>query len=490
MNVLAFDLGASSGRAVAGRVDGNRLAFWEIHRFENSPVRVGERLYWDVLRLFHEMKQGLLKARQTGFSELHSVGIDTWGVDFGLIGAHGELLGNPYHYRDSLIDGKLEEVCAILPKREIFARTGIQFMPINSLYRLYALKQSGSPLLEQAASFLMMPDLLRYFLTGEKKSEWTNASTTQLYNPLTRSWDEYMLQSLGLPAEMFADAVEPGQVVGVLQPSLCTELECPSLPVVAVGEHDTASAVAAIPALTPDFAYLSCGTWSLLGTEVPQPVLNDQALEWNFTNEGGVNRTFRLLKNIMGLWLFEECRRCWAVGGTRLRYDEMVALAHGAKPFQRFIEPDDPMFLHPAHMPKQIQQYCRDTGQSVPESAGEILRCVLESLAMKYRLVLERTEMLSGKRFSGLHLVGGGVNNALLCQCTANAIGRPVWAGPAEATALGNLAVQLIAHGQIRDIREARALLSESLAIKSYEPQEAALWNEAYGLFRQVTACH
>jgi rhamnulokinase len=483
VNLIAFDLGASSGRAVVGQFDGAKITMTEIHRFSNDPVQVGNRLHWDILRLLYEIKQGLLKSSHMGYRNLESMAIDSWAVDFGLIGKHGELLGNPYHYRDHQTDGIMEEVCGLIPPKEIFFRTGIQFMQINTIYHLFAMKKSQSPLLEQADTLLMIPDLLRYFLTGEKKSEFTNATTTQCFNSLAKRWDEELLQRLGLPAHIFSDVVQPGTMVGPLTSTVCKELGIPSIPVIAVAEHDTASAVAAIPTDQKDFAYLSCGTWSLLGTEVPQPILSDQSLEWNFTNEGGVNQTFRLLKNIMGLWLVQECRRIWEKEGNCYSYEQMMEMAKQAKPFQSFIDPDDPAFLHPDHMPKEIQQYCRKTSQPVPQTEGEILRCIMESLALKYRLVLERTEKLVDKTFSGLHMVGGGIHNVMLCQFTANSIGRPVWAGPAEGTALGNLLVQYIALGEIKNIQEARQVVKQSFPIHTYAPQDTESWNQAYGKF-------
>jgi rhamnulokinase len=486
VNVLAFDLGASSGKTVVGQFDGNKLTFKEIHRFSNDPVQVGNRLHWDILRLYYEVKQGILKARNHGYKNIKSMAIDSWAVDFGLIGKHGELLGNPYHYRDHQFIGKMEEVLSIIPKEEIFFRTGIQFMPINTIYQLYALKKSRSPILEQAEDFLMIPDLLRYFLTGEKKSEFTNSTTTQLFNPFTKNWDEKIIEKLELPTHIFRDIVEPGTIIGEIKSTVCDELGIPACSVIAVGEHDTASAVAAVPSDNKEFAYLSCGTWSLLGTEISHPVLNERALDWNFTNEGGVNHTFRLLKNIMGLWLIQECKRTWEKAGHIYDYGEMIQLAEQAKPFQSFIDPDHSMFLNPKNMPWQIQQYCRETNQPVPESTGEILRCILESLALKYRFVLERTEKLVHKNFSGLYMVGGGIKNKMLCQFTANAISRPVWAGPVEATALGNLVVQYIALGYIKDIQEARLLIKESIDIKIYEPKETDEWNCAYEKFCQI----
>jgi rhamnulokinase len=485
MAILAFDLGASSGRALLGRLTDNKLVVEELHRFPNDPVQVGDRLYWDILRLFHEIKQGLLKARHQGI-ELQSMGIDSWAVDFGLIGKSGELLGNPHHYRDSHTEGMMEEVMLKLGKEQLFRRTGLQFLPFNTIYQLAALKKAGSPILEQADLLLMIPDLLRYFLTGEKKGELTNASTTQLLDPLTKQWDQELMQALDLVPGILPETVEAGTPVGVLSQQVCTELGVPSIPVIAVGEHDTASAVAGVPAVGSSFAYISCGTWSLLGTELPDPILTEQALTWNFTNEGGVYGTTRLLKNIMGLWIIQECKRSWDKEGKSFSFDELTLLAEQSKPFQSMMDPDDLMFLNPAHMPKQIQQYCAETQQLVPQNEGEIIRTVVESLALKYRLTLERTEQLTDQRFNGLHMVGGGINNKLLCQFTANAIGRQVWAGPVEASAIGNLVVQYIALGQITDLKEARAIIKQSFPLQTYEPQQRESWEEAYASFRSL----
>lgn len=486
MSILAFDLGASSGKALAGQLVGRRLTITEIHRFPNDPVQVGSRLQWDVLRLFHEMKQGVLKAKHAGH-EPESLGIDSWAVDFGLIGKHGELLGNPYHYRDHHTDGMMEQVFAVAPRESIFARTGIQFLPFNTIFQLYAMKEAQSPLLDAAETLLMIPDLFRYFLTGERRSEFTNASTTQLMNPLLRDWDDTLLAQLGLSRKIFAEIVEPGTVAGSLLPVVSEELGVPVCPVIAVGEHDTASAVASVPSESKHFAYLSCGTWSLMGTEVEQPVLSDRALSWNFTNEGGINGTFRLLKNIMGLWLLQECKRMWEKEGIAATYEELLLQAKQAEPFQSFVDPDHLMFLNPLHMPKQIQQFCRETGQRAPQTYGESVRCILESLAMKYRFILERTERLTEHRFDGLHMVGGGIHNAMLCQFTANAIARPVWAGPAEASAIGNLIVQYIALGQVKDVHEGRSIIKESFPVETYEPHNQAAWEEEYGTFLELT---
>ncbi|UVI28003.1 rhamnulokinase [Paenibacillus spongiae] len=486
MSILAFDLGASSGRALLGRLTDRKIEVEELHRFPNDPVQVGDRLHWDILRLVHEIKQGLLKAKHQDIA-LKSIGIDSWAVDFGFIDKNGELVGNPYHYRDRQTDGAMEALFAELPAKEIFGRTGIQFLQFNTIFQLYALKKANSPWLQQADRFLMIPDLLRYFLTGDMYNEFSNATTTQLYNPIKGNWDGELLDKLGIPQSWFGPILQPGASAGKLRHSVCSELGIDSIPVYAVAEHDTGSAVAAVPALDRSFAYLSCGTWSLMGTEVDQPVINDLAGELNFTNEGGVDGTFRLLKNIMGLWVLQESRREWERTGKSYTFPELVASAEKAAPFAAFIDPDDPMFLHPGDMPAQIRSYCLQTGQQPPEDVGAIVRCILESLALKYRYVLELTERLSGKQFNGLHMVGGGIHNTLLCAWSANAIGKPVWAGPAEGSAIGNLVVQWIAQGELADIWEARQVIRESFPVTVYEPENRSEWEQAYGRFLQIT---
>ncbi len=488
---LAFDLGASSGRAIIGKLDSEagQMTIEEIHRFPNDPVKVGDRLHWDILRLLHEIKQGILSAKHLGYADqIESLAIDSWAVDFGLLAPGGELLGNPYHYRDHQTDGVMDRVIASIGQAKLYAKTGLQFLQFNTIYQLCAIKERNPQLLNQADVLLMIPDLLRYFLTGEKHSEFTNATTTQLINATTHIWDAELLEQLGLPVNLLLPPVPSGTRVGALTASICAELDVPALPVIAVGEHDTASAVVAVPALQEDFAFLSCGTWSLLGSETLQPILSEQALAWNFTNEGGVYGTNRLLKNIMGLWLIQECKRAWDKDGEVLSFAELVKLAELAPPFKSFIDPDDDQFLSPDHMPKQIQQYCRDTQQAVPQTKGELIRCVLESLALKYRLVLERTEQLTGKTYTGLHIVGGGIQNELLCQFTSNAIGREVWAGPVEGSALGNLVVQWIALGYIPNLSEARRLIRNSFPVKTYSPSEERDWGEAYEAFQQVVS--
>lgn len=487
VSTLAFDIGASSGRTILGHLDGDHLAIETLYSFPNTPVWMYKHMYWDILRLLHEIKQGLIATRLQGHQAIQSIGIDTWGVDFGLISQQGELLGNPYHYRDPHTSGIMDEVYQRIPPEELFTRTGIQFLPFNTIYQLYALKKAVSPLLDKTDTLLLIPELLRYFLTGERVSEWTVASTTQLCNPYMHTWDNELLERLGIPTHFFRTPVMPGTIAGKLLPSVAEEVGLPALPMIAVAEHDTASAVVAVPAEHEDFAYLSCGTWSLIGTETTQPVVNATALALNVTNEGGIDGTTRLLKNVTGLWLIQECRRAWKNEGKQFSYEDERALTEQAPPFQTFINPDDPMFMNPLHMPRQIQHYCRETGQHVPESEAEILRCITESLALRYRFVLDRIESLTQKHFAGLHIVGGGAQNTLLCQYTANALARPTWVGPQEATAIGNLVVQFIALGQIANLQHARRIVRNSFPIVTYSPVETEAWDRAYERFCQVT---
>ena len=485
MIVLAFDLGASSGRAMAGRFDGRRLGIEEVHRFSNDPVRAGGRLHWDILRLLHEVTAGIRAGSNAGMGEIASLGIDSWGCDFGLLDRQGELVGNPVHYRDEGNLGAMEAVLELVPREAIFARTGIQFIPVNTLFQLYALKRNGSSMLDRAATLLLIPDLLRYFLTGEMTSEYTNATTTQFLSIATGDWDRNLLERVGLPPGLLTPIVPPASPGGTLLPAVAAETGGRAIPVTAVASHDTASAVAAVPADGP-FAYLSSGTWSLLGTELDHPIVTEQALAWNFTNEGGIGGTYRLLKNIMGMWLVERCRRAWEREGRWPGYEAMATATLEVPPFQAMIDPDNLRFLNPPDMPAAVAAFCRETGQPAPETPGAVMRCVLESLAFTYRLVLERTERLAGLRFTGLHVVGGGSRNGVLQQFTANAIGRPVWAGPTEATAIGNALAQLMALGQIGGVAEGRALVRESFPVTVYEPGDVAAWDAAFARYLRV----
>ncbi len=491
VSVLAFDLGASSGRALIGRLledeQGCRLEVSEVHRFPNHAIQVGDRLHWDILRLLHEVKCGIQLACQAGHAP-RTFGIDTWGVDFGLLDADGELLGNPYHYRDAQTDGMIEAVGKLVERELLYRESGIQFMPFNTLYQLYAMRHANASKLDRAETLLLTPDLLVYYLTGVRSCEYTMATTTQLMLPGTRRWNTELMERLGIPARLFLEPVEPGTIVGSLTREVRAELGVPAMKAVAVGTHDTESAVAAIPARpTGTFAYLVCGTWSLLGTEREEPIVTPEAQAMEWSNEGGVGGRYQLLKNIMGLWILQECKREWDEEGSgSSSYAELVEAAEAAASFRSFIAPDDPRFYAPGGMLQKVQGYCRETGQPVPESRGEVVRCILESLALRYREALEQAEQLTAERFEGLHMVGGGIQNRLLCRFTANALSRPVWAGPVEASAIGNMLVQLIALGECADLQEARRLSAASFPVEVYKPESGDSWDAAYARYREL----
>ena len=484
---LALDLGAESGRAVVGSFDGQRLTLEEAHRFPNGPVALPDGLHWDHLRLFSEVKTGIAKAVQKHGAALASLGLDTWGVDFALLDKTGALLGNPHHYRDSRTDGVIEKACRRVKREEIFRRTGIQFMQINTLFQLYSMVLSRSPLLAPARRLLMTPDLFNYWLTGRMVNEQSIASTSQCYDPNEGDWARALLKRLKLPVRIFGKIVPPGTVIGKLRPGLAAETGARDLKVVAPGCHDTACAVAAVPAQTDSYAYLSSGTWSLMGIEAKGPAINAQSLAWNFTNEGGVCGTIRLLKNITGLWLVQECRRAWAGAGGELSYAELMRLAQHAPPFVAVLDPDYPDFAKPGQMPAKIAAYCQRTRQPVPGDKGSLVRCALEALALRYRWTFEKLEALAGRRLDVLHIVGGGTQNTLLNQMAADSVGRPVVAGPIEATAAGNVMMQMLALKDIQSLAEGRALIRRSFETRLYEPRRSREWEEAYSRFLKLT---
>ena len=483
---LALDLGAESGRAVVGHFDGRSLRLEEIHRFPNGPVLVNGHLHWDALRLLSEMKNGVRLAVLKYGADIASLGLDTWGVDYGLLDAQGNLLGNPYHYRDSRTDGMLEEVFRRVPREEVFDHTGIQFMQLNTLYQLYSMRMSGDPILDLAHTCLTMPDLFNFWLTGRKVCEFSIATTTQCYDPRAKTWAVDLLQQLDLPTSVFGEIVAPGTLLGDLLPEVASDLAIDPIPVIAPACHDTGSAVAAVPTLEDDYAYISSGTWSLMGVEVNDPLITPQSLEYNFTNEGGVCGTFRVLKNIMGLWLVQECRREWARAGRAYDYGALTQMAAEAPPFGPIVHVDDNRFLAPGDMSCRIRQYCQETGQTVPESEGQVLRCALESLALRYRWVLEKLEAMMGQPIKVVHIIGGGMQNELLCQLAADAMQRPVVAGPIEATAMGNILMQALALGHISSLAEGREVVRNSFQVRTYQPGRAGPWDEAYGRYVEL----
>jgi len=486
VNFLAIDFGAESGRGVLGSFDGERLSLEEIHRFPNGPVSILGSLYWDFPRLCGEMKKCISAAAQKAGGALDGIGTDTWGVDFGLVGRGDVILGNPYHYRDKRTDGMMDEAFRRLPREEIFEHTGIQFIKLNTIYQLLAMVLEKSPLLDVAETLLNMPDLFNFVLTGRRVSEFTIASTAQLYDPRKQAWSEYVFEKLGLPLKIMAEVIQPGTVVGELLPSVAEECGTGRIDVITPGGHDTACAVAAVPTSTERYAYISSGTWSLMGAEIREPIINSKALEYNFTNEGGVCGTFRFLKNIMGLWLVQECRRAWEKDGQSFSYAELTEMAEKAKPFVSIVEPDYEPFMGIGDMPGMIADFCRKTGQPVPAEKGAFVRCALESLALKYRWTLEKLEEVMGHKCEVIHVVGGGTQNTLLCRLTADAANLPVLAGPIEATAMGNVMMQALARGHVSSISEAREVIRKSFDVVTYEPRHTPEWDDAYARFLEI----
>lgn len=467
--VLAFDFGASSGRAIIGEYANGKITLNEVHRFDNSPVMLGGTYYWDVLRLFHEIKQGILAAKAAGGFD--TIGIDTWGVDFGLIGKDGRLLENPIHYRDRRTEGMPERADELIPRGELYSRTGIQIIYFNTIYQLLSLKEKRPELLERTDKVLFMPDLFGYFLTGNMTSEYSIATTSGLVNLKTGDWDKEIFGKLGIDAGKMCPIAPSGSVLGNLRKEICDELGVPPVPVISVCGHDTQSAVTAVPTATGDFAFISSGTWSLFGTEIESPITSDAARSFNITNEGGYGYSIAFLKNIAGLWLIQESRRQYRREGKEYSYADLERLALEAEPDKFRIDPDDGVFAPPGDMPGRIRDYCEKDGQGRPETVGEVIRCIYESLAAKYKYVLGGIENCTGKKFDKIHVVGGGTKDGLLCRMTADVCGLPVYAGPVEATVLGNVAVQLLSSGELADIAEARKVIADSFELKQYYPK-------------------
>ncbi len=486
-NFIAIDIGASSGRLMLGSWNGERFELTELHRFPNESVSINGHMHWDVLRLWHEIKMGLRSYTQNHKETPAGISVDTWGVDYGLLDKAGNLLSNPYHYRDHRMDGLVEEGFKKLSKSETYAKTGIQFMQINTIYQLYSMVKNNDPQLDLADTLVMMPDLFHYWLSGKKVVEYSDASTSQLLNAKTRNWDTELLECFNIPTHIFPDLVSPGTVIGQLQEQLITELGFDSaVPIIATGSHDTANAIAAIPYLDESSAYISSGTWSLMGVEIAEPILSEQALNYNFTNEGGVENTIRFLKNIMGLWLLQESRRQWQREGQDYSWTELLDLAEQAPAFVSLIDPDATPFLGHGDMPQAIRDYCQETNQVVPESVGAIIRCCLESLALRYRWVIEALEELTGNPITSIRIVGGGSQNKLLNQFTADACQRSVITGPVEATALGNVMMQAIATGHITNLDAGRKAIAASVSQERFEANPNSNWDEAFERFKTL----
>ena len=480
LKMLAIDLGASSGRGIVGSFDGKRLSLRENHRFSNDPVSLNGRLYWDILRIFHEIKQSITKTVLDG-DNVASIGIDTWGVDYALLDKHGRMLSNPVHYRDDRTLGVQEKVNRIIPAEELYAVAGLQTMNFNTIYQLFVHREEDPEAWALATRMLNIPDLLNYFLTGVMANEYTILSTGALLDAKKRDFADDLLKKLNIPKNLFGNVVQPGTVLGGLLPQVMGETGKTDAKVMTVASHDTASAVLAVPTQEEDFIYISSGTWSLMGTELKDPLINAQSRAANFTNEGGVLNTIRFLKNIMGLWIIQESRRQWKREGKDYSFAQMEAWAKEAPAFRSIIDVDDASFSTPGNMPEKIRDFCRKTNQPVPETVGEVVRCIYESLALKYRFVAEHIQNMMGKKAKVIHVVGGGTKDGFLSQMTADACGIPVAAGPEEATAIGNLMMQAIAMGEVANLKQAREIIANSFDLKHYTPTaDRAAWDEAY----------
>lgn len=481
--MLAIDLGATSGRGIVGRFDGKKLSLEENHRFDNDPVMASGTFYWDILRIFFEIQNSIRKCALSGDKDIASIGIDTWGVDFGLLDKQGKLMGNPVHYRDARTDGIQDYAFSKLGAEDIFAKTGIAHINFNTIYQLMAMLKADPHALDAADKLLFVPDLLGYLLTGKKETEYTIASTGGLLDVKERKWAFDLMEKLGVPTRIFTDIAQPGSKIGKLRSDIAESTGIFDADVVHVAAHDTASAVVSVPVGSDEFIYISSGTWSLMGTEIDTPIATPEAMKCGFTNEGGTHGKTRFLKNIMGTWIESECKRQWAREGTKYTYDQLSDMARASTPHKCFINPDDPAFNPPGNMPKRIAEYCEKTGQYVPQNPGEIVRCIFDSLAMRYRWTVENMDALMGRHTPCINIVGGGTKEVLLCELTADACGRTVYAGPTEATAIGNLCVQLMAAGKIATLDEARDVVRNSFEIKCYDPKDTDKWDEAFGRF-------
>jgi len=482
---LAFDIGATSGRSILGTLTDGRLQMKELTRFPNQMLQIGDHFHWNIYSLFDHLKSGLTAAKKEGV-QITSIGIDTWGVDFALLAKDGSILGAPYAYRDPHTDGAPEKYFNIVPRKEVYGLTGIQVMNFNSLYQLFALKQADNSILEAATEMLFMPDALAYLLTGNKVVEYTIASTSQILNPCTKKFESKLLEKAGVTPSLLGEIVMPGHVVGTLTDVLADETELGKVSVIAVAGHDTASAVAAVPAENERFAYLSSGTWSLMGIEVKDAIINEESYELNFTNEGGIEGTTRFLKNITGMWLLEQCLKEWKKEGITYAYEKLVHMAESAPAFQSLIDPDDVSFANPASMTNAIIEYCQVTGQKVPSTHAEFVRCIFESLSLKYKFILGKLNSMAPFTIEKLHVIGGGSKNPLLNQWTANSIGIPVIAGPSEATAIGNIMIQAKAAGCVDSLQEMRQIIRDSVPLDEFLPANNKTWENAYLVFLDI----
>jgi rhamnulokinase len=488
-NYLAIDLGASSGRVLLGGWDGERFHLEELHRFPNGPINILGHLHWDALHIWSEILGGMARYASQFTDPLSGISVDAWGVDFGLLDRAGHLLGNPYHYRDSRTDGMIEVVLQKIPRQRLYQRTGNQVLQINTLYQIVSMVSGNDPQLEMAQTLLLMPDLFHYWMTGHKVAEYTAASTTQMLDCRERQWATDLITKLDIPTSILPEIIFPGTQIGNLRDEILEEMGLiQSIPVIATGSHDTANAIAAISDLDEHSLYISSGTWNLTGVEISEPILDDRAIAFNFTNEGGVNNTIRFLKINPGLWLLQECRRHWQQEGRSYQWEELLYLGEQVRPFLSLVNPESPDFTSPGDMPANIRADCRRTGQPEPISVGEVVRCCLESLALKTRKTHEELELATSRHLGTIRIVGGGSQNRLQCQFTADACNRPVIAGPIEATALGNIMLQAIATGRLADLRQGRQALAASVERRHYEPHPNPAWDAAYQRFLSLVS--
>jgi len=477
---IGVDLGAESGRVMLGSVSGNKLTLEEIHRFGNGPVEQNGSIRWDFNKLLSEIKSGIAKAVKHAKGPVAGIGVDSWGLDYGLVDSEGKLLENPYHYRDSRTEGIYEKAFALMKKRDIYQNTGLQFLPFNTVYQLLAARLADSAALSKASKLLFFADLVSYHLCNEIFAEYTLASISQLMDMRTGQWSQEIFDKLSLPLDIMPEIVQAGTVVGKLTEQVASEIGCEQIPVIAIASHDTGSAVVSVPAAGDNWSYCSSGTWTIIGVELSKAVINDQTFSIPFSNEGGVEGTIRLLKNIMGLWLVQECRRQWQREGVDLDYSQLTQMAREARPFVALIDPDHDSFIAPGDMPRRINAYLKQSGQQAIDDKGQMVRVIFESLALKYRWVFEELEKLTTNPFDRLHIVGGGIKNELLCQFTANAIGKEVLTGPVEATAIGNIIMQARATGQVDSLEKAREIVRNSFELKQYKPTDTHIWAEQY----------
>lgn len=483
---LAFDLGAESGRTILGTLDDGRIEIHEMNRFPTGISNLRGALVWNVIGFYEKMKEGLKACAAEGITEPDGIAVDTWGVDFVLLDRDGNPTGVPIAYRDSRTDGMLDELFKVMPRERLYKLTGIQVMQINSLFQLFSMARAESPQIEIAHDLLFIPDYFTYLFTGKKISEFSIATTSQMFNPVSKQWDQEILDAAGIPSRIMRDVIPSGSVVGALDPGICHETGIKQAKVIATAGHDTGSAIAAAPAEGADWAYISSGTWSLMGIESESPIITDKALKYNFSNEGGVGGTARVLKNIMGLWLIQQCRKSWAKDHT-YNYAELTSMAESSEPFRSLINPDFGKFLNPSNMPQAISEFCAKSRQPVPETPGAFVRCILESLALKYRMALEQLrEINPSQPINRIHIIGGGAQNEMLSQFTADAAGVEVVAGPVEATAVGNILIQAMAIGAVKSRAEIREIVRNSFALKVYRPHGTDIWDNAYDRFMEL----